>query len=415
MKIAETLGRLRSHLAWVAAGFVVILALGFFATRLLLGPSVAVASVVQRDFTQSVVASGRVETPHRIDVGVQIVGTVAEVPVDEGQSVKAGTPLIRLESSELRAAVDQADLAVRQAQARVRQVHEIDEPGAEQSLKQAQANYDVAVRTLQRNRDLFEQKFIGQAALDDSVRAQEVALAQLRTAQQQLEGTRPGGSNAVAADAALAQAQAAAAMARARLSYALVSAPVAGTLISRDVEKGYVVQPGKALMVLSPEGETQLVVQIDEKNLKLLQLGQDALASADAYADQRFPARVVYINPGVDAQRGSVEVKLAVPQPPAYLKQDMTISVDIEVARRPAALLVPTEAVRDIDSRAPWVLKIEGAHARRQPVALGLRSRGWCEITSGLRAGERVVTATGADVAALSDGSRVRPLERSRS
>ncbi|HEY8049375.1 MAG TPA: efflux RND transporter periplasmic adaptor subunit, partial [Ramlibacter sp.] len=145
------------------------------------------------------------------------------------------------------------------------------------------------------------------------------------------------------------------------------------------------------------------------------QLGQDALASADAYADQRFAARVVYINPGVDAQRGSVEVKLAVPQPPAYLKQDMTISVDIEVARRTAALLVPTEAVRDIDSRSPWVLKIDGGRARRQAVAIGLRSRGWCEITGGLNAGERVVTEAGADVAALADGARVRPLERSRS
>ncbi|HEY8048992.1 MAG TPA: efflux RND transporter periplasmic adaptor subunit, partial [Ramlibacter sp.] len=317
MKFPEAIKRLRGHAGWGVAGLVVLVAAGVAAPRLLLGPSVAVVPVVQREFTQSVVASGRVETPHRIDVGVQIVGTVAEVPVDEGQSVTKGTPLIRLESSELRAAVDQADLAVRQAQARVRQVREIDEPGAEQSLKQAQANHDVAVRTLQRNRDLFEQKFIGQAALDDAVRTQEVALAQMRTAQQQLQGTRRGGSNAVAADAALAQAQAAAAMARARLSYALVIAPEAGTLISRDVEKGYVVQPGKALMVLSPEGAAQLVVQIDEKNLKLLQLGQDALASADAYADQRFAARVVYINPGVDAQRGSVEVKLAVPQPPA--------------------------------------------------------------------------------------------------
>ncbi len=58
------------------------------------------------------------------------------------------------------------------------------------------------------------------------------------------------------------------------------------------------VQPGKVLMVLSPSGETQLVLQIDERNLAKLKLGQKALASADAYPAQRFAAELVYINPG---------------------------------------------------------------------------------------------------------------------
>ncbi len=76
-----------------------------------------------------------------------------------------------------------------------------------------------------------------------------------------------------------------------------IEAPVDGTLIARNVERGNVVQPGKALMVLSPAGATQLVVQIDEKNLNLLQIGQEALASADAYPGERFAARIVYMNP----------------------------------------------------------------------------------------------------------------------
>ena len=71
------------------------------------------------------------------------------------------------------------------------------------------------------------------------------------------------------------------------------------------------VQPGKVLMVLSPAGETQLVLQIDERNLGRLKLGQRALASADAYPQERFAAELVYINPGVDAQRGTVEVQAA--------------------------------------------------------------------------------------------------------
>jgi hypothetical protein len=89
------------------------------------------------------------------------------------------------------------------------------------------------------------------------------------------------------------------------------------------------VQPGKVLMVLSPKADMQLVLQIDEKNLHLLRLKQAAVASADAYPDQKFDAELVFINPRVDPLRGSVEVKLTVPKPPAYLQQDMTVSVDL--------------------------------------------------------------------------------------
>ena len=105
-------------------------------------------------------------------------------------------------------------------------------------------------------------------------------------------------------------------------------------LIARNVERGTVVQPGKALLVLAPAGDTQLVLQIDENNLGLVALGQKALASADAFPDKTFAAEVTYINPGIDITRASVEVKLTVAEPPDYLRQDMTVSVDIEVARR---------------------------------------------------------------------------------
>src|SRR6185437_16754598 len=91
-------------------------------------------------------------------------------------------------------------------------------------------------------------------------------------------------------------------------------------------------------------GETQIDVRIDEKNLAQLAIGQRALASADAFPADRFTAVLFYINPGVDSLRGSVEMKLRVPDPPAYLRQDMTVSVDVEVARRAGALVVPPTA-----------------------------------------------------------------------
>jgi HlyD family secretion protein len=158
-------------------------------------------------------------------------------------------------------------------------------------------------------------------------------------------------------------------------------------------------------MELSPNGETELALQIDEKNLRLLRLGLPALASADAYAQQRFPAVLTYINPGVDAQRGSVEVKLRVPDPPDYLMQDMTVSVDIEVARRTKAVLVPTDALHEAERPSSWVLRVERGRAQRRPVKLGLCSTGLCEVLDGLRDGDLVVPA---GTGSLTDGSRIR-------
>ena len=390
---------------WLAVGAVAAGLAAWAGPEFLFGPEVPLLPVVRRDFVQSVVASGRVQAPHRVDIGAQITGTVTQVPVAEGQAVRAGQALIELDSTEARAAMQQADVAVAQAQARLRQLREVQVPVAEQSLRQARVNLDNARAQLKRHEDLFGKGFIGQAALDDTRKSVELAEAQWRSAQKQADATQPTGSDTAVAEGALAQARASADLARARLGYTRIVAPVDGTLISRDVERGDVVQAGKTLMVLSPEGETQLVLQIDEKNLNLLALGQRAQASADAYPRQRFAADLVFINPGVDAQRGSVEVKLRVAAPPPYLKQDMTVSVDIEVARRPQALLLPTDAVHDADAPSPWVLKFDGHRARRQDLKLGLRSGGLCEVLSGLQAGDRVVPV---GATAIGDGSRLR-------
>jgi len=384
----------------------VVVAAVWLGLRVWLGPQLLVETAVQRDFVQTVVASGHVETPHRVDLGAQITGTVARIPVAEGQMVKAGDLLIELESAELRAAVRVADIAVTQAQARLRQLRELQTPVAEQSLRQAQTNLDNARSQLRRNEDLFQKGFIGEAALDDVRKAVDLADAQFRSAQKQLETVRANGSDYALAEAALVQAQATAQAARARAGYATIVAPADGTLIARAVEVGDVVQPGKVLMTLSPAGRTQLVVDIDEKNLRLLAIGQKALASADAYPQQRFAAELVYINPGVNAQTGAVEVKLDVPEPPVTLRQDMTVSVDIEVARRPQALVVPSNAVHEADGTAPWVLRVEGGRAMRRAVRLGLHSGGYAEVLDGLRAGDQLLPTA----AAVTDGAHVRAI-----
>jgi HlyD family secretion protein len=385
----------------VAAG------VAYLFSNVLFGEPADVYEAVRRDLVQTVVASGRVITPRRVSVGAVITGRVVRIPVDEGQRVKRGDVLIALLDEDERAAVLQMRAAVEQAEAKLRQLREVALPAAEHNLAQAQANLTQAQQQYQRTEALREKGFVGQSALDDAARNLRVAEAQLRAAQLQVETNRPSGSDIALAQTALAQARANLRAAQARLDHTVIRAPVDGTLIGRSVEPGNVVQPGRELMVLAPAGETQIVVQIDERNLSQLAVGQPAKCSADAYPGERFAATLFYVNPGVDALRGAVEVKLRVPQPPAYLRQDMTVSVDIEIARSKDAVVIPADAVHDAGGAQPWVLVVKDGRAHQLPVRLGLRGDGRVEVREGLAPGDVVVPST---LATIAPGERVRPV-----
>jgi HlyD family secretion protein len=319
--------------------------------------------------------------------------------------VRKGDVLIELDDKDERAALEQGKASVAQAEAKVRQLREVGLPAAEQTLVQAQATALNARQQFDRTKTLRDRGFVVQSQLDDAQRALDIAESQLRAARLQVETNKPTGSDFALAQTALDQARANLRAAQVKLEQTVIKAPVDGVLIARNVEVGDVVQPGKDLMVLAPAGETQVDVMIDERQLSRLALGQKALGSADAFPSQRFAAELVYINPAVDPLRGSVEVKLRVPDPPAYLVQDMTASVDIEVARRADTVYVPTETVRDANGGKPWVLAIRGFRAVRQPVKLGLRGDSRIEILDGVEAGDELIPATNALVKA---GQRVR-------
>jgi len=393
--------RLKSALIVLLA----VAALGFASRNLIFGKPVEAYEATRGDLVQTVVASGRIMTPQRVSIGAVITERVARIPVEEGQSVRRGEVLIELDDTDERAALAQAQASVAQAEAKLRQLREVALPAAEQGLLQAQANSLQARQAYDRTKTLQERGFIGQSQLDDARRNLDVAESQLRAARLQVQTNGPAGSDFALAQTALEQARANLRAAQAKLEQTVIHAPVDGVLIARSVEAGNVVQAGKELMLLAPAGETQVVVEIDERNLAQLALGQKALGSADAFPAQRFAAELVYINPGIDALRGSVEVKLKVPNPPAFLRQDMTASVDIDVAHRADTVIVPTETVRDATGRDPWVLAIRGWRAVRQPVKLGLRGDNRIEVLDGVEPGDELIPATNGLVKA---GQRVR-------
>jgi HlyD family secretion protein len=378
-------------LLMVAAVVAVIL---YFSRNLILGTPVTGYAVIMGPLQQTVVASGRVVWPQRVDIAAETVGRVSSIPVVEGQQVALGQLLIQLEDNAERANLVLAMAAVAQAQATIRQQQEVALPAAQEGFIQASADATQLRNQLLRIRQLTAQDYVTAADLETATRNLAIADSKLNAAKLQVETNQVTGSAAMLTRSTLAQAQASLKLAKVKLQQAAIRAAAAGTLISRGVEPGDIVQPGKILMVLAAQGETQLQVQIDEKNLAKLALGQMALASADAYAEQRFTAEVMYINPGIDPTRGSVEIKLRVPQPPDYLRQDMTVSVDIETARSEQALVIPTAALRDPSGANPWVLVVRDKHTQHQNVTVGLRGDNYLEIRQGVSAGEAVILPT---------------------
>jgi len=390
----------RAVIGTIAVGLVVA---GIVAWRSWQGPMVEVATVASRPLKQTVVVSGRVLAPAKTDIGATITGRVQAVKVDEGNRIAAGQVLVELESGELAAALAQARATENSAATRILQWRDVGAPQAREALAQAEANLRSIERDAERQEQLFKQGFIGAARVDEARRGLAVAASQVQTARAQAASNTATGADRRQLEDQLAQARAAREVAAAKLAQTTLRSPAAGVVLDRSVEPGDIVQPGKRLLTLALDGPARLTALIDEKNLGLLRIGEAALVSADAYPQERFRAVLSYLAPAIDVARGTVESKFDVPAPPPFLRADMTVSIDLVVADRAQALVVPAAAVRDAEGDAPWVLTVSDGRATRTPVRVGARSASEVELVSGAAAGTIVVL--GPDVA---PGSRAR-------
>ncbi|MCK6376113.1 MAG: efflux RND transporter periplasmic adaptor subunit [Zoogloea sp.] len=371
------------------------------------GRDVEVAVVKSVPLTQSVVATGRIATPARISIGSPIAATVLEITVREGEVVAPGQVLARLRSDDAAALVAQAEAARVEAEARLTQVERLGQPVAAQQLAQAEANLKVAQAEAERARRLVAQGFYAQSKVDDALRNAANAATAVDAARAQLAAQAPGGTEREAARARVEQARAQLANARARAALLTLTAPSAGIVLTRKAEPGDVAAAGKVLLELADAGETRIYATVDEKNLRLLTIGQKAAGVADAFPGQPFDAELYYLAPAVDPQRGTVEIRFRVGKPPAFLRPDMTVSVETVTGRKDATLVLPAEAVREADSAHPWVLAVRDGVATRVNVGLGLVGIGQVEITSGLADGDQAILP--ASGALEGDSVRVRP------
>lgn len=389
---------------WILS-FITLLVVGILSRNLILGTPVEAYTTISGEIRQTVVASGRVITPQRVSVASDVIGRVNTIPVAEGENVVRGQILIQLDNQDELANLAQAESGIDQSKAKLQQQREVALPAAIEGLKKAEADVKQLQKQFARMEELKQRNFVSQMQVDDARRNLDVALVQKHTAALQVQTNQANGGDSALAVAGLAQSMANSRASQVKLDQNAIRAPSDGILIARNIEPGDIVQPGASLMTLAVTGDIQIEIQVDEKNLAKLALGQKALGSADAFPDRNFEAVVDYINPGIDAARGSVMIKLRVIAPPDYLRQDMTVSVDIVTAHRIAALVVPSEAVRDATGDRPWVLVVRDNRTVRQEVGIGLRGDNQTEITRGLTSKEPVILSS---VGTVGVGQRVR-------
>lgn len=383
----------RSRLLQIAVATALILAsLALLATR---GQSMPGYRLDARPLVQSVVATGRVLSVSRAQVGSEVTGVVLERRVQEGDVVAPGDVLVVLRADDLLA-------QTRAAEAALDQLRKSTRPQSEVAQRQAQAQLDQAEREVERRRDLFARGLIAREVTEQAEQAAIVARVAAQTARLAAESLAAGGPEEQVLQEQLAAA-------RAALAKTVIRSQVAGIVLTRNAEPGDLVQPGRVLFDIARTGDTEILVPFDEKNLSLLSVGQQANCIADAYPNAVFSAEVSLIVPRVDPQRGTVDVRLKVRPVPEFLRQDMTVSVTVQTASRQRALAIPNDALLDVAAEQASVWLVREGRARRVSVRLGLRSSTLTEVVDGLSAGDWVLAPGELSV---HEGARVRVAER---
>lgn len=341
------------------------------------GPLLPGYRIEARPLVQRVVASGEVSSQSLAQVGSEITGVVARRAVREGDAVRAGDLLLALRDDEQQA-------RLREAEAALRQLQDSERPQAAAALREAQSALNQAERELARRETLQARGLLAVEALEQARQARIRAREALNRARLDAAALAAGASQ----EQLLRQRLEAA---RAALAKTRIHAQHDGIVQTRSVEPGDLVQPGRVLLEIARTDSREILLPLDEKNLAPLALGQHARVIADAYPERALQARVAFIAPAVDPARGTLDVHLELLEPADFLRQGMTVSVEIRTAERERALVLPHDALRQRDGDRARVLVLDAGRVAEREVRLGLRGSALSEVLDGLQDGAQVL------------------------
>lgn len=337
--------------------------------------TVNVAPVTGRDEPVTIEATGSFEPLESSDVAPEASGRVIETPVDVGDFVRQGAPLVKIQGVDAELRLDEARAAVARAEA---------------SLKLAESQAALAQTTAQRYAALVASGDVSRTVADQARTEAETSVQNVATAR-----------------ASLAQARAQLALAEKAVADVVVVAPFSGFISDRKVSVGEYVQPSTAVVTLLKIDPLRLRLTLPGIQAGQVAVGQAVTAQVDAFPDRRFEGRITAINPQISAEARSFTVEARVPNPDAALKPGMFAVAAIDQGRTRRILLVPRRAVvEDVNTNSYRVYVIdEENRARLRVVQLAARQEGdVIRVLDGVAEGERVATSNLAD---LYDGVEV--------
>jgi HlyD family secretion protein len=367
-------------------------------------------------------ATGYIVAAHKIELAAKVVGKVAWIGVEKADMVKKDQELVRLEDDEYRAQVQQARGNLANLEANLKRALNGSRPEeiakAKADLDNAKANEVNAKVTLDRTRKLVEEGVLSKQSLDDAQAKYDSTVAQsisfYRT--YDLAKLGPRKEDIDAARGLVEQAKGQVALAETQLANTVIRAPITGTILERNVEKGefvttgFVGDKGAKGYVVSIADLNDLKVEIDVNQNDFAKLGphQKGIVTTDAFPDRKYDGVIDEVSPEANRQKATVQVKVKILHPDAYLRPEMNASVAFISDAKPVdkgdaakpSIVVPLSAVR-----GGAVFVMANGRAVKRPVKTGGTSPQGVRIDDGLIGGEDLIVNPPAD---LKDGDRVK-------
>jgi RND family efflux transporter MFP subunit len=336
--------------------------------------SVELGAVKRADMAEHMTVVGNLIGEATVEAVPKVAGRVDSISVRLGDRVRRGQTLAKIEDRELLEQVRQAQASFEVSAATIRQ--------READLRFAQTNLD-------RSRNLFERQLIPKQTFDDAEARYQASAAQLDLAKAQHS-----------------QSQARLDELKINLANTVITSPVNGFIGKRTLDPGAWVTPNSALLSVVDISRVRLVANIIEKDLRRISAGQRADVEVDAFPNETFRGRIARISPVLDPATRTAQIEVEIENAQFRLKPGMYARVNFTVEQRPHTLVVPANALVDVQG-SRGVFQPSGPAndvAKFKPVKVGLADDAQVEVSEGLSEGERIVT-TGA--AALRDGDKI--------
>jgi HlyD family secretion protein len=367
-------------------------------------------------------ATGYIIAAHKIELASKVVGKVASINVEKGDKVKAGQVLVRLEDDEYRARVLESQGQLETLKARLAQAEHGSRPEeiakAKADVEQAIADRENARVTLDRARGLVQDKVMAKQTLDDAQARYEGAAAKVASLERASDLVRlgPRHEEIDALRAQVNQAQGTLNYAQVQIDNTVIRAPIDGTILERNVEKGEFVTTGfvgdkgaKGYVVsIADLHDLEVELDINQNDFAKLTATQPGIVTTDAYPDRKYQGVIHEISPEANRQKATVQVKVRVINPDSYLRPEMNASVAFYSNEKPSGreseakpmVIVPASAIKENS-----VFVVLGGKAVRRSVKVAGTTAQGVQVTEGLIGGEDLVANPSAD---LKDGQKVR-------